>query len=136
MCDASDYAAGAVLGQIKDNKPYAICYTSQSLDDAQMNFSITEKEFLVIVIALEKFYSYLINSKESIFNDHVALKHLLKKSNSKPRLIHWVLLLQEFDLEIRDKVGHENVVADHLSRLEPEATPTEELPTYDSFPDD
>jgi len=60
----------------------------------------------------------------------------MKKSDSKPRLIQWVLLLQEFDLEMKDKVGLANVVADHLSRLGPEATPREELPIDDSFPDE
>jgi len=60
----------------------------------------------------------------------------MKKSDSKPRLIQWVLLLQEFDLEMKDKVGLANVVADHLSRLGPEATPREELPIDDLFPDE
>ena len=79
---------------------------------------------------------YLINSKVIIFTNHVTLKHLLKKSNSKPCLSRCVLFLQEFDLKIRDKVGRENVVADHLSRLHPEATPIEEFSIDDSFPND
>jgi len=91
------------LGQRKDNKPYAIYYATQTLDDAQMNYAITGKEFLAIMFALEKIHLYLINSKGIIFTDHAIVKHLLKKSNSKPRLMHWVLLLQEFDLEIRTK---------------------------------
>jgi len=71
-----------------------------------------------------------------VFTDHAALKYLMKKSNSKPRLIWRVLLLQEFDLEIKDKVGLANVVVDHLSRLGHEATPREELSIDDSFPDE
>ena len=94
---------------------------------------MTEKEFLAVVFALEKFWSYSINSKVITFTDHAALKHLIKKSNSKPRFIQWVLLLQEFDLEIKDKAGLVNVVADHLSRLYLEATPSEELSIDDSF---
>ena len=136
MCDASDYAVGAVLGQRKDNKPYAIYYASRTLDEAQVNYATTEKEFLAVIFALEKFRSYLVNSKVIIFIDHAALKHLMKKSDSKPRLIRWVLLLQEFDLEIKDKAGFANVVADHLSRLGPEVTPREELHIDDSFPDE
>ena len=107
------------LGQRKDNKPYAIYYASRTLDETQVNYATTEKEFLAVVFALEKFWSYLVNSKVIIFTDHAALKHLMKKSDSKPRLIRWVLLLQEFDLEIKDKVGLANVVADHLSCLGP-----------------
>ncbi|CAN6583278.1 unnamed protein product [Malus baccata var. baccata] len=83
MCDASDYAVGAIL----------------------------------VVLALEKFRSYLIGAKVIVYSDHSALKYLLSKKEAKPRLIRWVLLLQEFDLEILDKKGRENVVADHLSRL-------------------
>jgi len=87
ICDASDSAVGAILGQRKDNKPYAIYYASQTLDEAQVNYATTEKEFLSVVFVLEKFRSYLINSKVIIFTDHDALKHLMKKSGSKPRLI-------------------------------------------------
>ena len=70
-----------------------------------------------MVYALDKFRSYLIGSDIVIFTDHSALKYLLTKQNSKARLIRWVLLLQEFNIQIRDKKGVENVVADHLSRL-------------------
>jgi len=87
MCDESDYAVGAVLGQRNDNQPYAIYYASRTLDDAQLNYATIEKEFLAIVFALEKFRSYSINSKVIIFTDHAALKHLMKKSDSKPHLI-------------------------------------------------
>jgi len=101
-----------------------------------VNHATTEKEFFVVVFALEKFQSCLINSKVIIFIDHAPLKHLMKKSDSKPHLFRWVLLLQEFDLQNKDKAGLANVVADHLSRLGPEATPIEELPIDDSFPDE
>ena len=87
MCDTNGYAVGAVLGQLKDNKPYAIYYVSQTSDDAQMNYATTEKEFLAVLFTLEIFHLYLINSKVIVFIDHATLKHLLKKSNSKTRLI-------------------------------------------------
>jgi len=120
MCGASDYAVGAVLGQRRDKKPHVIYYASNTLDEAQQNYTTTEKELLAVVLAVEKFGPYLLCSKVIIYTDHSTLKHLLGKADSKPRLIRWVLLLQEFALEIRDKKGTENVVADHLSRL---ATP-------------
>ena len=72
---------------------------------------------MAVVYALDKFCSYLVGSDIIIFMDHSALKYLLTKQNSKARLIRWVFLLQEFNLQIKDKMGVENVVADHLSRL-------------------
>ena len=117
MCDASDYALGAVLGQRIGKLHHVIYYTSRTLNDAQINYSTTEKELLVVVFALDKFRSYLLGSKVVVYSDHAALKYLFSKKDAKPRLIRWILLLQEFDLEIRDKKGSKNVVADHLSRL-------------------
>ena len=117
MCDALDFAVGAVLGHRIDKKPTAIWYASKTLAEAQMNYMMTEKELLAVVYALEKFRPYILGSKIVIYTDHGALKYLFSKKEAKPRLIRWVLLLQEFDLEIRDKMGSENSLADHLSRL-------------------
>ncbi|KAB2612130.1 hypothetical protein D8674_036810 [Pyrus ussuriensis x Pyrus communis] len=133
MCDASDYALGAVLGQRKNKQPHVIYYASRTLNDAQSNYSTTEKELLAVVFALDKFRSYLIGTKVIVFTDHAALKYLLTKKEAKPRLIRWMLLLQEFDIEIRDKKGSENVVADHLSRMVREEEP---IPILETFPDE
>nr|GEW96666.1 reverse transcriptase domain-containing protein [Tanacetum cinerariifolium] len=92
MCDASDFAVRAVLGQ--------------------------QKELLVVVYAFEKVWPYLVLSKTIVYTDHSALKYLLNKQDAKPRLLRWILLLQEFDVTIRDKKGAENLAGDHLSRLE------------------
>ena len=132
MCDASDFAVGAVLGQQIDKKPTAICYASKMLADAQLNCTTTEKELLAVVFGLEKFRPYMLGSKIIVYTDHAALKYLLSKKEAKPRLIRWVLLLQEFDLEIKDKTGSENSVADHLSRLH--ITSSGEI--CDAFPDE
>nr|GEW74662.1 reverse transcriptase domain-containing protein [Tanacetum cinerariifolium] len=71
-----------------------------------------------VVYAFEKFRPYLVLSKSIVYTDHSALKYLLSKQDAKPRLLWWVLLLQEFDITIRDKKGSENLAADHFSRLE------------------
>jgi hypothetical protein len=100
MCDASDFALGAVLSQRINKIPHAIYYASRTLNYAQLNYSTTKKEFLAVIFALEKFRLYLIGSKVIVFTDHAALRYLFAKKDAKPRLIRWVLLLQEFDLEL------------------------------------
>jgi len=72
ICDASDYVVGAVLGQRKDKKPYAIYYASKTLNSAQMNYTTTKKELLAVVFACEKFRSYLVGSPVVVFSDHAA----------------------------------------------------------------
>jgi len=87
MYDASDHAVGVVLGQRVAKLSHVICYASKTLNDAQLNYSITEKELLAIVFALDKFCSYLIGSKVLIYTDHASLKYLLTKKDAKTRLI-------------------------------------------------
>ena len=103
MCDASDLAIGVVLGQHIDNRQHVIYYSSRTLNDAQQNYTMTEKEFLIVVFTLKKFLSYLLGSKTTVFIDHCALRYLMMKKDAKARLIRWILILQKFDLEIRDK---------------------------------
>ncbi|PNX93836.1 hypothetical protein L195_g016998, partial [Trifolium pratense] len=137
MCDASDSAVGAVLGQRKNKVFYTIYYASRTLDDAQRNYTTTEKELLAVVFAFDKFRHYLILSKVIVYTDHAAIRYLLGKQDAKPRLIRWILLLQEFDLEIRDKKGSENFVADHLSRLDHTVMqPSNDGEIKEMFPDE
>ncbi|GJR72885.1 reverse transcriptase domain-containing protein [Tanacetum coccineum] len=105
MCDASDFAVGAVLGQ-KDGKNFhPIYFASKTLNPAQQKYTVTEKELMAVVFTFDKFRSYLILSKTIVHTDHPALRHLFKKQDAKPRLIRWILLLQEFDIEIKDRKG-------------------------------
>ena len=91
---------------------------------------------MAIVYALEKFRSYLVGSRVIIYTDHATIKYLLNKADSKPKLIRWILLLQEFDLVIRDKMGSKNVVAYHFSRLVNEEVTSKEVEVRDEFPDE
>ncbi|KAD2806207.1 hypothetical protein E3N88_39584 [Mikania micrantha] len=135
MCDASDFAVGAVLGQRKNKHFHPIYYASKTLDDAQENYTTTEKELLAVVYAFDKFRSYLVLSKTIVYTDHAALRYLFAKKDAKPRLIRWILLLSEFDIEIKDKKGAENVAADHLSQLEdPAREKMNEEMIGDTFP--
>ncbi|KAG9458303.1 hypothetical protein H6P81_002811 [Aristolochia fimbriata] len=96
---------GAALGQRKEKVFYTISYASHTLTGPQLNYTTTEKELMAVVFAFEKFRSYLIGSKVIVWTDHAALRYLFAKKDSKPRLIRWILPLQEFDIEIKDKKG-------------------------------
>ncbi|KAJ9556305.1 hypothetical protein OSB04_010919 [Centaurea solstitialis] len=136
MCDASDWAVGAVLGQKREKIFHLIYYASKTLIDAQINYTTTEKELLAVVFAFDCFRSYLIGAKVSVHTDHSAIKYLMSKADAKPRLIRWVLLLQEFDLEIVDRKGTENQVADHLSRIEGKVSSGGNHEIKEIFPDE
>nr|GEZ51653.1 reverse transcriptase domain-containing protein [Tanacetum cinerariifolium] len=118
MCDASDFAIGAVLRQRHEKHFKPIHYASKTMNDAKTNYTTTEKEMLAVVYAFEKFRSYLIMNKIIVYTDHSALKYLFAKKDAKARFLRWVLLLQEFDFKVLDTKGAENLAADHLSRLE------------------
>ncbi|XP_075083887.1 uncharacterized protein LOC142167806 [Nicotiana tabacum] len=142
MCDASDIAVGAILGQKRDKIFRPIYYASRTLNEAQKNYATTEKELLAVVFVFVKFHSYLIGTnvtvftgtKVTVFTDHTILKYLLAKKDARPSLLRWILLLQDFDLEIKDRRGLENQVANHLSCLE--NPPTETTNIKEEFSDE
>nr|GEV61519.1 DNA-directed DNA polymerase [Tanacetum cinerariifolium] len=87
MCDASDFAIGAVLGQRQEKHFKPIHYASKTMTEAESNYTTTKKEMLVVVYAFEKFRSYLIMFKSIVYTDHSALKYLFAKKDSKARLL-------------------------------------------------
>nr|GEZ92002.1 reverse transcriptase domain-containing protein [Tanacetum cinerariifolium] len=105
MCEASDYAVGAVLGQRVEKYFKPIHYASKTMNQAKTNYTTTEKEMLAVIYAFERFHSYLIMNKSIVYTDQSTLKYLFAKKD-------------EFDFKVIDTKGAENYAADHLSRLE------------------
>ena len=103
MYDASDFAMGAVLGQRKEKIFKAIYYASRTFNEAQENYSTTEKEMLAIVFACEKFRPYILGSHVIVHTDHAAIKYLMSKKEAKPRLIRWVLFCKSLIWKLRIK---------------------------------
>lgn len=117
MTDASQYAIGAVLsqGEIKADKP--IAYASHTLNKAEINYSVIQKELLAIVWAVKYFRPYLYGQKFKIITDHRPLTYLFKIKDASSQLMRWRLQLEEYDYEIVYRAGSLYANADCLSRI-------------------
>ncbi|GJW51736.1 retrotransposon-related protein [Tanacetum coccineum] len=111
--DACDVGIGAVL--LQDGHP--IAYMSKALSPKHQALSTYEKEFLAVLLALEKWRGYLLDKHFKIKTDHFSLKYLLDQRLTTPFQTKWLPKLLGFDYEISYKKGSENVAADALSRV-------------------
>ena len=89
------------VGKRRD-KIHPIYYASKALNEAQKNYTVTEQDLLAMVFAFEKFHSYMLGTRVIVHTNHFALRFLMAKKDAKPRLVRCVLLLQEFDFEVKD----------------------------------
>jgi hypothetical protein len=121
------------LGEERGATTLCIYYISKNLTPVEKNYIVTEKEFLVVVYAINKFHHYITGYSVFVHTDHSAIHYLMNKPVTNGRVTRWLLLLQEFDISIIDKPGRENVVVDFLSRLTNEG---EAIPVEDTFLDE
>jgi hypothetical protein len=135
--DASSYGVGAMLTQSIDGKEHPIAYMSKSLTSAEKNYSITERETLAVITALEHWRCYIENGQQfTVYTDHSALKWFLSLSNPTGRLARWGVRLSAFNFVIKHRRGVDNVIPDALSRIVPVSaisTSNSYLDTKDSW---
>jgi hypothetical protein len=131
--DASNIALGVVLGQRENQMPYVIYFVSKNLSPSKANYTVIEKELLVVVHAINKFRHYIIGYQAFVHTDHSAIKFLMKKPVTNPRVTRWMLLLQEFNINIINRPSKNNLVVDFLSRM---IHLGDNAPVEDNFPDE
>ena len=130
--NASDTALGALMGQ-KYLISYAIYYTSKNLTPTKLNYIVIEKEFLVVVHAINKFRHYIIGYETFVHIDHSTIRYFMNGPITNGRVTRWLLLLQEFNITMLDRPGKQNIVADFLSRVQ---NIKEDSLVEDKFPDE
>ncbi|XP_050665158.1 uncharacterized protein LOC126965563 [Leptidea sinapis] len=121
--DASNYGVGAMLTQTIEGKEHPIAYMSRSLSGAEKNYSITERETLAVIVALEQWRCYIENGKTfTVYTDHSALKWFLNLNNPTGRLARWGVRLSSFNFVVKHRRGVDNIIPDALSRAVPVST--------------
>lgn len=114
-CDASDIGLGAVICQGLNDQP--IAFASRKLKGAETRYSVTERECLAVVFAIQKFRPYIEGYHFKIYTDHSSLIWLFRQENPPGRLARWIMGLSQYDFEIHHRKGDQNIVPDALSRL-------------------
>jgi hypothetical protein len=131
--DASDTTLGVLLGQRENQLPYAIYFFRKNLSPTEVNYTITEKEFLLVVHAINKFRHYIIGYEVFVQRDHSSIIFLMNNPVTNARVTRWLLLLQEFNITIIDRLGKDNLVVEFLSRL---IHTGDNAPVDENFPDE
>jgi hypothetical protein len=129
--DASNISIGIVLGQEEVKKPYAIYFISKNISLDELNYTVTEKEFLVVIYAINKFHHYITGYPAILYTDHYATKYLSNKPITNGRVTRWLLILHEFDITIKERPGKENLITDFLSHI---PKTNDSLTVEDQFP--
>jgi hypothetical protein len=131
--DASNISLGGVLGQKENQQNYAIYFTSKNLTPPELNYIVTEKEFLAVVHAINKFRHYITGYEVFVHTDHSDIRFFMNKPVTTGRITRCLLLLQEFNITIVDQPGKENLVADFLSRIPQDSS---DILVNDNFPNE
>ncbi len=118
--DASGYATGAVLMQKFDEGLRPVAFLSKKMRAAEQRYPVHEQELLAILNALKAWRHYLSGRRFTVWTDHQSLQYIESSQMATPRQMRWAAWLSEFDFSVRYAPGDKNVVADALSRAEPE----------------
>lgn len=117
--DASDFGLGAILSQQTDEGEKVICYLSRSLTRLERSYSVTQKECLAVLFAIEKLKPYLLGTKFTVVTDHYSLKWLNNIKDPVGRIARWAVRMQQYDFDVVHRKGKDHAGPDALSRAVP-----------------
>jgi len=116
-CDASGKVVGSTLSQLDENgHDHPIHFARRQLSSSEKNYTMTKQEGLVVIFSLKKFRHYLLGYKAKIVIEHKALTYLVNKPNLSGRLVRWLLLMEDIDIDIVHHPGRWHGNVDGLTR--------------------